>query len=312
MENRQLPPAFRIAPHVARALSLKMPVVALESTVITHGLPKPDNLSLAHDMETAVQNAGATPATIGVLGGKVIVGLDDAELARLAGAASPRKISVRDFGPAIAQKADGGTTVAGTLLAARLAGIRVFATGGIGGVHRWPPHDVSADLPALANSPVIVVCAGAKAILDLPATLEMLETLAVPVVGYQTDEFPAFYSRKSGLKTPHRADTPKAVAEIAKAHWALGLQSAVLVVVPPPADVALPREEVEGAIAQALREAEEKNIHGQASTPFLLARVSELTGHASLETNLALLKNNAVVAAQIARALFPAPTAYMV
>ena len=312
MENRTLPPAFRLAPHVARALSLKMPVVALESTVITHGLPSPDNLSLAHDMETAVQNAGATPATVGVLGGKVIVGLNDAELAALARAASPRKISVRDFGAAIAQKATGGTTVAGTLLAARLTGIRVFATGGIGGVHRWPPHDVSADLPALAQSPVIVVCAGAKAILDLPATLEMLETLAVPVVGYQTDEFPAFYSRESGLKAPARADTPQEVAKIAQAHWALGLQSAVLVVVPPPAEAALPRESVDAAIAQALQEAEAQGIRGQASTPFLLERVSELTGRASLQANLALLKNNAVVAAQIARALFPAPTAYMV
>ncbi len=307
-----LPPSFRLSSQVAQALALRMPVVALESTVITHGLPRPDNLSLAHDMETVVQNHGALPATVGVLGGKVVVGLSAEELHRLAYADAPRKISVRDFGAAIAQKADGGTTVAGTLLAASTAGLRVFATGGIGGVHRWPPHDVSADLPALANYPMVVVCAGAKAILDLPATLEMLETLAVPVVGYQTDDFPAFYSRESGLKVPQRADSPKAVAEIARAHWALGLKSAVLVVVPPPEGAALPREKVDAAIEQALREAEAQGVRGQASTPFLLARVSELTGHASLQANLALLKQNAAVAAEIARALFPAQATHVV
>ncbi len=310
--SEQFSPAFHVAPHVARALSLKMPVVALESTVITHGLPKPDNLALAADMEAVVRNGGATPATIGVLKGKVIVGLAEDALRELADAPAPRKISIRDYGAAIAQKASGGTTVAATLYAAHLAGIRVFATGGIGGVHRWPPHDVSADLPALASYPAIVVCAGAKAILDLPATLEMLETLAVPVVGYQTDEFPAFYSRESGLKVPQRADSPKEVAAIAKAHWELGLKSAVLVVVPPPEEAALPREEVDQAIAQALREAEAQGVRGQASTPFLLARVSQLTGRASLEANLALLKNNAAVAAQIARALYPARGQYMV
>ncbi len=303
--NKQLPSSMRLSPTVARALSLQMPVVALESTVITHGLPRPENLALAHDMETTVQNSGALPATVGVLGGEIVVGLDADELNRLAFADSPRKISVRDYGAAIAQKATGGTTVAGTLVAAHLAGIRVFATGGIGGVHRWPPYDVSADLPALAKHPVIVVCAGAKAILDLPATLEMLETLAVPVVGYQTDDFPAFYSRESGLKVTQRADSPEEVAKIAAAHWALGLESAVLVVVPPPASAALPREKVEAAVAQALHEAEAKGIRGQASTPFLLERVSALTGRASMSANLALLKNNAAVAAQIARALFP-------
>ena len=307
MHLSQLPPHFRIAPQITRALSLHLPVVALESTVITHGLPRPDNLSLAHDMETTVQNGGAAPATIGVLNGKLIVGLNDAELQALANAPAPRKISARDFGPAIAQKATGGTTVAGTLLAAHRAGIRVFATGGIGGVHRWPPYDVSADLYALARYPVIVICAGAKAILDLPATLEMLETFSVPVVGYQTEEFPAFYSRESGLKAPHHAHSAAEVADIAKAHWALGMESAVLVVVPPPSSAALPYHEVEAAIQQALHEAKQQGIRGQASTPFLLSRVSELTGHASLEANLALLKNNAAVAAQIARALTSPP-----
>ncbi len=309
--SSKLPPSFSIAPHVSRALSLNMPIVALESTVITHGLPKPDNLNLAADMETTVRNGGAIPATIGVLDGKVVIGLSEEGLCRLADAASPRKISVRDYGAAIAQKASGGTTVAATLFAASTAGIRVFATGGIGGVHRWPPHDVSADLPALSKYPAVVVCAGAKAILDLPATLEMLETLAVPVVGYQTDEFPAFYSRESGLKVTQRADTPEEVAALAQAHWALGLRSAILVVVPPPDSVALPREKVDAAIAQALEEAKRQNIRGQASTPFLLERVSQLTGRASLKANLALLKNNAAVAAQIARALYPARGPYL-
>jgi len=307
-----LPASFRVAPDIAQALQLQMPVVALESTVITHGLPRPDNLSLAHDMEIAVQDNGARPATVGILDGKVIVGLSDAELNRLAYAENPLKVSARDFGAAIAKRAHGGTTVAGTLLAASKTGIRVFATGGIGGVHRWPPHDISADLPALAKFPVIVVCAGAKAILDLPATLEVLETLSVPVVGYQTDDFPAFYSRESGLKVPHRADSPEEVADIARAHWKLGLQSAVLVVVPPPEEAAMPYERVEGAIAQALEESKAQGVRGQASTPFLLSRVSELTGHASLRANVALLKNNAGVAAQIARAFFPAQATYRV
>jgi len=307
-----LPASFRVSPDVVRSLDLKMPIVALESTVITHGLPRPDNLSLAHDMEIAVQDNGALPATIGILDGKVIVGLSDAELNRLAYAENPLKVSARDFGAAIAKRAHGGTTVAGTLLAASKTGIRVFATGGIGGVHRWPAHDVSADLPALAKYPVIVVCAGAKAILDLPATLEVLETLSVPVIGYQTDDFPAFYSRESGLKVPHRADSPEEVADIARAHWDLGLESAVLVVVPPPEEAAMPYEQVEGAIAQALEESKAQGVRGQASTPFLLARVSELTGHASLRANVALLKNNAAVAAQIARALFPAQATYRV
>lgn len=300
-----LPKFFRIAPAVARALELQMPVVALESTVITHGLPRPDNLSLAHDMEDAVRDSGAVPATVGVLGGQVVVGLSGAELEYLALNAKARKISARDYAAAIAQQADGGTTVAGTLIAARTVGIRVFATGGIGGVHRWPPYDVSADLPTLAQSPVIVVCAGAKAILDLPATLEMLETLSVPVVGYQTDEFPSFYSRESGLRVSARAENAEEVAKIAQAHWALGLNSAVLVVVPPPASVALPRSVVEKAVAEAVAEAERLGIRGQESTPFLLNKVSELTGHSSLKANLALLLNNARVAGEIARALFP-------
>ena len=296
-----LPAALRLAPEVRRMLQQGGPVVALESAVITHGLPQPENLSLAMDMEATVQAHGALPATVGVLEGQVVVGLSAAELRTLAAHGAPRKISVRDFGPAIARGLTGGTTVAGTLVACELAGVRVFATGGIGGVHRWPPHDVSADLPQLSRTPTVVVCAGAKAILDLPATLEYLETLGVPVIGYQTDEFPAFYSAESGLKVPDRADDVEEIAAIARAHWELGLRSAVLVVVPPPA--ALPRSVVEQAVAQALEEARAQDVRGHAMTPFLLRRVGELTGRASVAANLDLLKNNARVAAQIAVAL---------
>ncbi len=296
-----LPAALRIAPEVRRALRSGQPIVALESAVITHGLPRPDNLSLAMDMETTVEAHGALPATVGVLDGQVVVGLSATELHTLAYCEHPRKISVRDFGPALARRLTGGTTVAGTLVACELSGVRVFATGGIGGVHRWPPHDVSADLPQLSRTPTVVVCAGAKAILDLPATLEHLETLGVPVVGYQTEEFPAFYSDESGLKVPYQAKDATEVAAIARAHWDLGLRSAILVVVPPPNP--LPRREVERAIAQALEEAKAQGVRGHAMTPFLLERVAVLTGHASLSANLALLKNNARVAAEIAAAL---------
>jgi len=294
---------FRYTPDVLISKQQKVPLVALESTVLTHGLPYPQNLQLARDMEAQVRAHGATPATIAVLEGVIHVGLSDEQLESLVRAEGLRKISGRDFGPAIAKKESGGTTVAGTLIAAHAAGIRVFATGGIGGVHRGAAYDVSADLPQLARRPLIVVCAGAKAILDLPATLEMLETLGVPVVGYRTGEFPAFYSQSSGLPVSARADTPEEVAEIALAHWGLGLDSAILVAVSPPGESALPAGDMEQVIEQALLEAQEKKIRGQAVTPFLLARVSELTGQSSLKANLALLLNNARVAAEIAVAL---------
>ncbi|HEX2696153.1 MAG TPA: pseudouridine-5'-phosphate glycosidase, partial [Anaerolineales bacterium] len=285
------------------ALQANAPIVALESTVITHGLPHPQNIQLARDMEAAVRSEGATPATIAVLDGKIRVGLSDEELARLAEIGSPLKVSHRDFATAIVKKSAGGTTVAGTMLAAHQAGIRVFATGGIGGVHKENPFDVSTDLRALAETPMIVVCAGAKAILDLPATLEYLETVGVPVVGYQTDEFPAFYSRESGLNVSVRLDTPQEIAEFANVHWSLGLQSAVLVTNPVPAAEAIPRSQMEPAIAQASKEAQNQNIHGQALTPFLLNRIKELTDGKSLRTNLALLLNNARLAAQISNEL---------
>ncbi len=283
-------------------MHLKDSFVALESTVITHGLPRPQNLQLAHDMERVVRENGATPATIALLDGEIHVGLTEAELERLANESNVRKISRRDFATAILKKECGGTTVAGTMFAAHKAGIKVFATGGIGGVHEVETLDISTDLQALADTPMVVVCAGAKAILDLPATLEYLETLAVPVVGYGTDEFPAFYSRQSGLPVSARLDSPLDVVAFAKTHWELGLPSAVLVCQPLSSSEEIPREQIDGAIQQARREAHTQAIHGQALTPFLLARLSELTGGASLKANLALLLNNARLAAKIAQA----------
>jgi pseudouridine-5'-phosphate glycosidase len=283
--------------------------VALESTVISHGLPWPQNLELARSLEAAVRAGGATPATIAVLKGEVRVGLTDAELEHLAHASGVMKVSRRDFAVAVADRRDGGTTVAGTMLAASWAGIRVFATGGIGGVHRQPEGstsaalDISADLPELARTPVVVVCAGAKAILDLPATLEWLETHGVPVIGYGTDEFPAFYSRESGLKLEARADTPEQAAALVRAMWDMDLNSGALVCVPCPARAARPRDEMERAIGRALRDAAAAGVRGKDLTPYLLARISDLTHGASLRANLALLENNAVVAAAIAVAL---------
>lgn len=280
------------------------PIVALESTVLTHGLPRPQNLKLAHDMEQAVRDEGATPATIGFLDGVLHAGLSDAELERLANEVNAYKVGPRDFATVIAKKLCGGTTVAGTMLASQHAKLKVFATGGIGGVHRDAPFDISADLQALASIPMIVVCAGAKAILDLPATLEYLETMSVPVVGYGTDEFPAFYSRESGLDVSVRLDTPQQIVEFARAHWDAGLHSAVLVTNPVPETAAISKSEMEPYIQQANREAHAQGVHGKALTPFLLPRISELTGGKSMRANLALLLNNARLAAQIARAYY--------
>lgn len=284
-------------------MKLNLPVVALESTVITHGLPRPRNLSLARDMEAAIRNEGAMPATIALLRGQIRVGLNDSELEELAGEKDNVKVSRRDLAAAVVKKQSGGTTVAGTMFIAQQAGIKVFATGGIGGVHREARFDVSADLQALADTPMIVVCAGAKAILDLPATLEYLETMSVPVVGFQTDEFPAFYARESGLKTSVKLDSAEEIAAFATAHWEMGLRSAVLVTNPIPIADAIPKSEMDPQITKASEEAKEKKIHGQALTPFLLQRISELTQGRSLQANLSLLLNNAHLAAQIARAV---------
>ncbi len=301
--NSPLPPSLIIHPDVAYALRHHQPVVALESAVITHGLPHPQNFQLAQSLEQVVRSQSATPATIALLDGKVHIGLGQDELSRLAEMSNSRKISRRDFGIAVAKRESGGTTVAGTLIAAHLAGIQVFATGGIGGVHRNNPFDISADLPELGRTPLVVVCAGAKSILDLPATLEYLETSGVPVIGYQTDEFPAFFSTTSGMKTTARAENPAEVAEIARSQWAMGLKNAVLVTLPPPAESALPHEMIEAVIQKAVTEAEQQHIVGAALTPFLLQKVNLLSQGKSLDANLALLRNNASLAAQIAVSL---------
>lgn len=279
------------------------PSVALESTVLTHGLPRPQNLQLAHDMENAVRQEGAMPATIGFLDGHLHIGMNEAELERLANEEEVLKVGPRDFATVVAKKRCGGTTVAGTMLACKHAGIKVFATGGIGGVHRDAPFDISADLQALATIPMIVVCAGAKAILDLPATLEYLETMSVPVIGYGTDEFPAFYSRESGWDVSVRCDNPEEIVDFAKAHWDSGLQSAVLVANPVPEAEAVSRSEMEPFIEQANQEAHERGIHGKEVTPFLLQRITQLTAGKSMRANLALLLNNARLAARIAKLL---------
>lgn len=278
-------------------------VVALESTVIAHGLPYPHNVETALKLEEIVRSRGALSATIGIIDGQIIAGLDRSQIEHLATAPGVRKVSRRDLPIVVAQGLDGATTVAATSYCAARAGIQVFATGGIGGVHRGHPFDVSADLPELAGTPIVVVCAGAKAILDLPLTLEWLETHGVPVIGYGTDRFPAFYNRDSGLPVDMRVDTPDEVAALYRAQRRLGLPGGMLVTVPVPAEAELPAAEMEAAIGQALAEAEARSIRGKALSPFLLARISELTGEASLRANLALLENNAGVAAQIALAL---------
>ena len=291
------------AAEVVEAEKRRSPIVALESTVLTHGLPRPQNLQLAHDMEKAVRDQGATPATIGFLDGCLHIGLSEPDLDRLANEQNALKVGPRDVATVISKKVSGGTTVAGTMLACQHANIQVFATGGIGGVHRESSFDISADLQALAKIPMIVVCAGGKAILDLPATLEYLETMSVPVVGYGTDEFPAFYSRESGLDVSVRLDSPQEIVGFAQSHWKAGLSSAVLVANPVPSADAIPASEMEPIIEKASKEAQEKKIHGKELTPFLLARISELTEKKSMATNLSLLLNNARLAAQIALAL---------
>jgi pseudouridine-5'-phosphate glycosidase len=293
----------RYKPEVRRALDAGQPVVALESTVISHGLPYPANLELAQGMEAAIRAEGAVPATIAVLDGQVHVGLEAAHLERLAKGRAVRKVSRRDLPLAVGLGLDGATTVSATMYVAHRAGIEVFATGGIGGVHRGHPFDVSADLTELGRTPVTVVCAGAKAILDLPLTREVLETQGVPVIGYGSDEMAAFYSRSSGLPADARVDTPGQMAQIIRARRALGLQTGILVTVPVPVADEIPPGEIEGAIVQATREAESEGVTGAALTPFVLARLAELTGGRSVRANLSLLYNNARVAARIAVAL---------
>jgi pseudouridylate synthase len=293
-----------VSSQIDSALRTSLPLVALESTVITHGLPRPQNLELARDMEYVVRENGAVPATIAVLDGKIHIGLIDTELERLANTDNLRKISLRDFAAAIIKKECGGTTIAGTMFAAYQAGIKVLATGGIGGVHDLGTFDISTDLQALANTPMLIVCAGAKAILDLPSTLEYLETVGVPVIGYRTGEFPAFYSIQSGLPVSLRLDSPQDVVAFARIHWDLGMPSAVLVCQPIPLEEEIPQNKMAGFILHARELASAQGLHGQQLTPFLLSKLSELTGGESLNANLALLKNNAKLAALIARSWF--------
>jgi pseudouridine-5'-phosphate glycosidase len=281
-------------------------LLALESTVIAHGLPYPQNLQTARELESVARSHGVEPRTIAILQGQVKVGLNDAELEHLAQAKDVLKLARRDIAIAMARGRDGATTVSATMFLAHRAGIRVFATGGIGGVHRakvQPAWDVSADLLELAQTPVAVVCAGAKAVLDLPATLEFLETHGVPVLGYQTDEFPAFYSRTSGLPVQARADSPAEAAEIIRAHWEMGNSSGVLVCVPIPEKDEIPRETIEPFVGKALGDAQEQHITGSTVTPFLLRRLADLTQERSVRANVALLRNNVAVASEIAKLL---------
>lgn len=297
---------LRLSPEIEQALFEGAPVVALESTVVTHGLPYPASVETALAMEAAVREGGALPATIAVLGGQLVVGLslDDVErLGKLAGTSAIRKCSRRDLPIAVARGQDGSTTVAGTMIVAHMAGIELFATGGIGGVHRGHPFDISADLRELGKTPVTVVSSGAKSILDLAATREVLETEGVTVVGYQTDEMPAFFAISSGLPVDARLNTPVEIANLIIARKRLGLSSGTLVTVPAPDSAAMAPQAAEDAVAQAAREADQLGIHGTESTPWLLKRVVELTEGRSMTANIALLRNNGRVAAEIAVAL---------
>jgi pseudouridine-5'-phosphate glycosidase len=293
---------IRTSPQVADALARFAPVVALESTVLAHGLPRPRNLQVGLAMEETVASAGAVPATVGVVAGVPRVGMERAEIEHLAMADGVLKLSARDLAVPVARGTDGATTVAATMWLAVRAGVRVFATGGIGGVHRGDGRDVSADLTELGRTPMLVVCAGAKSVLDLPATREALETAGVLVAGFGTDELPAFYSARSGIPVDVRVDDAAQAAELWRAHRDFGLPGAMLLCVPPPAEHALQADEVDRAIATALDQARREGIRGKEVTPFLLRAVAEATGGRSLEANVALLLNNARVAAAVAAA----------
>ncbi len=305
-------PLLDIHPEVAAALAAQAPVVALESTLISHGMPWPQNAQTALALHDDVRAAGAVPATIAVLDGRLAVGLGADQIDRLARLGpQAHKTSRRDLALLVARRGTGATTVAATMWIAALAGIRVFATGGIGGVHRGAAtsFDVSADLQELARTPVAVVCAGVKAILDIGLTLEYLETHGVPVLGYRCDRLPAFFSRDSDFAVDARVDSPAELAALLQAHWALGLGSGLVIANPIPAAVAMPRDQVDAAIARALDDAQAQGVTGKAVTPFLLQRVNALTGGQSLASNIALVRHNARLAAAMARALAAAAPA---
>jgi pseudouridylate synthase len=293
-------PPIKFGVEVTKALQERRPVVALESTVIAHGLPRPLNLETAQRLEQIMRDAGTTPATIAVLNGELCVGLDGSQIEVIANSLDVKKISTRDLPLARAHKWNAATTVATTIWVAKRAGIDVFATGGIGGVHRGSLLDISADLPELARTPITVVCSGAKIVLDLPATREWLETFGITVVGYQCDELPAFYSRDSGLPIDARIDSPHEVVKIIKSQRELGITSALLVTVPVPQAAEVSAQLLEQVLRGSLQEADQKQIVGREVTPFLLARMSEASDGATLRANVALLENNARVAAEIA------------
>jgi pseudouridine-5'-phosphate glycosidase len=300
MLNKEL---LVVSSEVSAALKVNQPVVALESTVIAHGLPRPQNLQIALSLENTVRTHGSIPATIAILKGKLRAGLDKDEIRIVARETEIRKISTRDLPIAITQKWDGATTVASSSWIAYRAGIRVFATGGIGGVHRGSLPDISADLPALAATPIIVVCSGAKIVLDLPATREWLETHGVTVIGFGCDEMPAFYSRRSGLPVDVRVNNVGEAVEIFRAQKSLGIQSALLVTVPVPEQSEVASDRLYEVLERALEEAEHSGIAGRELTPFLLSRMAKSSEGATLNANISLLENNARVAAQISKAL---------
>jgi pseudouridylate synthase len=308
--NHRPPIELQIAEHVSRALMERSPVVSLESTVIAHGLPYPLNLETALACEAAVRRNGAAPATIGIIEGVPVIGLSEDEIGVFAKQQSPggrpiEKVGLNNLAAVIIKHGWGATTVASSLRLAHAAGIRVFSTGGIGGVHRGASEsfDISADLTALGNTPLICVCAGAKAVLDLPKTLEYLESLGVPVLGYGTDECPAFYSRSSGLAVDARVDSPEEAAELAQYHWRLGSATAVLVCVPVPVEFEIPAADIAAATDEAISKASREGVRGKSVTPFLLSEMERLTDGRTLTANRALLENNAGVAARIASSL---------
>lgn len=306
-KKRTIETLVQVKPEVAEALATNIPIVALESTVIAHGLPRPRNFETATKLEQIIRAEHAIPATIAVIEGKGCIGVDEKQLRILASNDDVKKLSTRDLPLAMAVDWNGATTVAATIWIAHRAGIRVFATGGIGGVHLGALPDVSADLPELARTPMIVACSGAKIVLDLAATREWLETYSIPVIGYGCDEMPAFYSRTSGLGVDARCDSPEEVTAIFDAHRKLGLSSALLVTVPVPSESEVQEADLKRALNQSLAEAEEQKISGGDLTPFLLARMSEHSKGATLRANIALLENNARVAAQIACAIATCP-----
>jgi pseudouridine-5'-phosphate glycosidase len=298
-------PYLLFSAEVAAARAAGLPIVALESTIISHGMPYPQNVQTAREVEQIIRDAGAVPATIAVIGGRICIGLSDEQLELLGSSPDAMKVSRRDLAYVLSQKKLGATTVAATMICARLAGIPVFVTGGIGGVHRGAEtsFDISADLQELARTSVAVVCAGVKSILDIGLTLEYLETQGVPVVSVGQPGFPAFFTRESGFKADFQLDTPAQQADFIRTKWALGLEGGVVVSNPVPADDAMPKEEIDAITEQALREAGEQGVSGKNVTPFLLARIKQLTGGRSLATNIALVKNNARCGAALAVAL---------